>query len=90
MGRSPRIAIRQINYKEKFRPYYKPAKMDPRLQLRSKQNKVGATYQLAHNITKSTKLREFQFKLLHKRMPTNAFLTKIIIITAPFVKKKNK
>ena len=41
--------------------------------------KWGATYQLAHKITKSTKLREFQFKLLHRRMPTNAFLTKIRI-----------
>ena len=46
------------------------------------QNEItwGATYQLAHKITKSTKLREFQFKLLHRRMPTNAFLTKIRII----------
>ena len=43
------------------------------------QNEItwGATYQLAHKITKSIKLREFQFKLLHRRIPTNAFLTKI-------------
>ena len=54
--------------------------------------KWGATYQLAHKITKSTKLREFQFKLLHRRMPTNAFLTKTKIKdpTAPFVKKNQK
>ena len=41
--------------------------------------KWGATYQLTHKTTKRTKLREFQFKLLHRRIPTNAFLTKIRI-----------
>ena len=32
---------------------------------------------LAYNCTKSTKLREFQFKLLHRRIPTNDFLARI-------------
>ena len=41
--------------------------------------KWAATYQLAHKITNSTKLREFQFKFLYRRIPTNAFLTKIRI-----------
>ena len=53
----------------------------------------GTTYQPAHKITKSTKLREFQFKLLHRRMPTNAFLTKIRIkenSNCFFCKKKKK
>ena len=36
------------------------------------QNKItwSTAYQLAHKITKSTKLREFQFKLLHRKIPT--------------------
>ena len=49
------------------------------------QNKItwSTAYQLAHKITKSTKLREFQFKLLHRRIPTNTFLTKIRIKENP-------
>ena len=39
----------------------------------------SAAYQLASKITKSTKLREFQFRRLHRRLPTNDFLTKIRI-----------
>ena len=37
----------------------------------------------AHKITKSTKLREFQFKLLHRKIPTNTFLTKMRIKEKP-------
>ena len=49
------------------------------------QNKItwSTAYQLAHKITKSTKLREFQFKLLHRKIPTNTFLTKIRIKENP-------
>ena len=59
------------------------------------QNEIewGTTYQPAHKITKSTKLREFQFKLLHRRMPTTAFLTKIRIkenSNCSFCKKKTE
>ena len=32
---------------------------------------------LAYNCTKRTKLRKFQFKLLHRRIPTNDFLARI-------------
>ena len=35
------------------------------------------TYSLAFLCTKETKLREFQFKLLHRRIATNDFLHKI-------------
>ena len=35
------------------------------------------TYQLASKCTTSTRLVEFQFKLLHRRIATNEFLTKI-------------
>ena len=42
-----------------------------------------AAYQLASKITRSTKLREFQFKLLHRRLPTSDFLTKIQIKEKP-------
>ena len=37
------------------------------------------SYLLPFEITKSTKLIEFQFKLLHKRLPTNSYLYKIKI-----------
>ena len=49
------------------------------------QNKItwSTAYQLAHKITKSTKLREFQFKLLHRKIPTNTYLTKIRIEENP-------
>jgi len=39
--------------------------------------KWSDAYQLAFKCTKSTKLIEFQFKLLHRRISTNEFLTKI-------------
>ena len=50
-----------------------------------RQNDINwsAAYQLASKITKSTKLREFQFRLLHRRLPTNDFLTKIRIKEDP-------
>ena len=35
------------------------------------------TYSLSFLCTKETKLREFQFKLLHRRIATNDFLHKI-------------
>ena len=40
------------------------------------QNKItwSTAYQLAHKITKSTKLREFQFKLLHRKNTNKYFL----------------
>ena len=38
---------------------------------------------LAYNCTKSTKLREFQFKLLHRRIPTNDFLARIGVKESP-------
>ena len=41
------------------------------------------TYQLAFKCTKSTKLIEFQFKLLHRRIATNEFLTKIGVQDEP-------
>ena len=49
------------------------------------QNGVNWTdvYQLASKITGSTKPREFQFKLLHRRLSTNDFLTKIQIKENP-------
>ena len=37
------------------------------------------TYQLASKCTKSTKLKEFQFKFLHRKISTNDFLFKIRI-----------
>ena len=79
--KASKLAYDKLVTTKKWRPYYNPAKMDPRLQLRSKRNKVGSDLPtiVAHKITKSTKLREFQFKLLRRRMPTNAFLTKIRI-----------
>ena len=36
-----------------------------------------ATYILAKKCTKSTKLIEFQYKFLHRRIPTNSFLFRI-------------
>ena len=42
-----------------------------------------AANQLASKITTNTKLREFQFKLLHRRLPTSDFLTKIQIQENP-------
>jgi len=55
-----------------------------------RQNDINwsAAYQLASKITKSalsTKLREFQFRLLHRRLPTHDFLTKIRIKEDPSV-----
>ena len=46
-----------------------------------RQNDINwtAAYQLVSKITKSTKLREFQFRLPHRRLPTIDFLTKIRI-----------
>ena len=35
------------------------------------------TYLMAKRSTKSTKFKEFQFKLLHRRLPTNTFLHRI-------------
>ena len=43
----------------------------------------NAAYRLASKCTKSTKLIEFQFKLLHRRIPTNEFLVKIGIKDTP-------
>ena len=43
----------------------------------------SAAYRLASKCTKSTKLIEFQFKLLHRRIPTNEFLVKIGIKDTP-------
>ena len=37
------------------------------------------TFQLARTCTKSTKIIIFQFKFLHRRLPTNSFLYKIAI-----------
>ena len=42
-----------------------------------------AAYLLASNRTKSVRHIEFQFKLLHSRIPTNDFLTKIGIKDDP-------
>jgi len=36
-----------------------------------------AAYLLAKKCTKSTKLIEFQFKFLHRRLPTNNFLLRL-------------
>ena len=46
-----------------------------------RQNDINwsAAYQLASKITKSTKLREFQLRLLQRRLPTNGFRTKMRI-----------
>ena len=43
----------------------------------------SAGYRLASKCTKSTKLIEFEFKLLHRRIPTNEFLVKIGIKDTP-------
>ena len=43
----------------------------------------NAAYRLASKCTKSTKLIEFQFKLLHRRIPTNEFLVKIGLKDTP-------
>ena len=37
------------------------------------------TVQLPRTCTKSTKLIIFQFKFLHRRLPTNSFLPKIVV-----------
>ena len=41
--------------------------------------KWSDAYQLAFKCTKSTRLIEFQFKILHRRISTNLFLTKIVV-----------
>ena len=43
----------------------------------------NTAYMLAYNCIKSTKLREFQFKLLHRRIPTNDFLARIGVKESP-------
>ena len=52
-----------------------------------------STYSLPFWCSKETKLREFQFKLLHKRIATNDFLYKMelnSLIPAPSVEKQRK
>ena len=52
---------------------------------RAEQNDINwnTSYMSAYNCTKSTKLREFQFKLLHRRIQTSDFLARIVIKESP-------
>ena len=49
----------------------------------AKYGKCHKTYQLASKHTKSTKLIDFQFKFLHRRIATNNFLAKFRIKDCP-------
>ena len=68
-----------ISRTEKYTPYTHPAEMDKGMQYRRliKCIKWYEAYQSAPKCTKRTKLVEFQFKLLRRRISTNGLFAKI-------------